>query len=108
MSVCYAPDHFLVDLVYLLLTLLAVLFDSTGTHTPNFEIVMELLKVSPELLFIVDHRGATPLTYVPREAWGTWCDFLQENRHFLREMVKSLRFDRARYYVKNMVPCLKF
>lgn len=95
--------------LHLLLTLLAhVSFLKTGTHTPNFEVVMELLKVSPELLFIVDHRGATPLTYVPREAWGEWCEFLQDNRHFLREMVKSLRFDRARYYVKTMIPYLKF
>lgn len=84
------------------------LHDACWTHKPNFEVVMLLLQTSPELLFIVDHRGATPLTYVPREAWGTWCQFLQDNRQFLRDMVKGLRFDRARYFVKNMVPCLKF
>lgn len=80
----------------------------SGTTKPNFQVILELLKVAPELLFIVDHRGATPLAYIPRESWGIWCDFLQEQRIFLRDMVKSLRFDRARYYIKNMVPCLKF
>jgi hypothetical protein len=84
------------------------LHDACWTHKPNFAIVMELLEVSPELLFIVDHRGFTPLTYAPKETWGMWCEFLQENRQFLRDMVKSLRFDRARYFIKTMVPCLKF
>jgi len=84
------------------------LHDACWTHKPNFDVIMLLLQTSPELLFIVDHRGATPLTYVPREAWGVWCEFLQENRQYLRDMVKGLRFDRARYFVKNMVPCLKF
>lgn len=84
------------------------LHDACWSHKPNFEIVMELLRVSPELLFIIDKRGFTPLTYVPREAWGKWCNFLQDHRQFLRDMVKSLRYDRARYFVKTMVPCLKF
>lgn len=84
------------------------LHDACWSHKPNFDIVMELLRVSPELLFIIDKRGFTPLTYVPREAWGKWCNFLQEHRQFLRDMVKSLRYDRARYFIKTMVPCLKF
>ncbi|CAB9509533.1 SMC6 complex localization factor protein 1 [Seminavis robusta] len=84
------------------------LHDACWTHHPNFDVIMLLLETSPELLFIVDSRGFTPLTYVPREAWGAWCEWLQEHRMFLRDMVKTLRWDRARYFVKTMVPCLKF
>lgn len=83
------------------------LHDACWTERPNFQLIYMLLQSSPELLFVQDHRGHTPLTYVPRTQWGKWCEFLQKNRVFLRASVRSLRFDRAKYLVRSCIPCLK-
>jgi hypothetical protein len=83
------------------------LHDACWTDTPNFKLVYLLLQVAPELLFVQDHRGHTPLAYVPRRRWGAWNAFLQKHRVFLRASVRSLRFDRAKYLVRSIVPCLK-
>jgi len=83
------------------------LHDACWTETPNFPLVYALLESSPELLFVQDHRGHTPLSYAPKKCWGQWNAFLQKHRIFLRASVRSLRFDRAKYYVRTIVPCLK-
>lgn len=83
------------------------LHDACWTENPNFPLVYALLESSPELLFVQDHRGHTPLSYAPKKCWGAWNGFLQKNRIFLRASVRSLRFDRAKYLVRNIVPCLK-
>ena len=83
------------------------LHDACWTDRPNFDLIYRLLQSSPELLFVQDHRGHTPMTYVPRKRWGEWCDFLQKHRVFLRASVRSLRFDRAKFLVRNYMPCLK-
>ena len=59
------------------------LHDAAWTHEPNFELVKLLLQACPDLLFITDNRGFTPLAYVGRQLWADWCQFLQENRELL-------------------------
>jgi len=81
--------------------------DACWTADPKFPLVFALLESSPELLFVQDHRGHTPLSYIPRKCWGQWNGFLQKNRVFLRASVRSLRFDRAKYLVRSIVPCMK-
>ncbi|CAB9502724.1 ANK [Seminavis robusta] len=83
------------------------LHDACWTENPQFSLVYALLESSPELLFVQDHRGHTPLSYAPRKVWGHWNGFLQKHRIFLRASVRSLRFDRAKYLARTIVPCLK-
>lgn len=83
------------------------LHDACWNTAPNFPLIYALLESSPELLFVQDHRGHTPLSYAPKRVWGEWNAFLQKNRVFLRASVRSLRFDRAKYLVRNIVPCMK-
>jgi hypothetical protein len=54
------------------------LHDACWTAKPQFEIIKMLLDESPDLLFLTDKRGFTPMAYVPREHWGQWCLFLEE------------------------------
>lgn len=59
-----------------------VLHDACWTvHAPqNWDCIELLLDACPDLLFVRDCRGSTPLQYVPREHWGDWCRFLRR-RH---------------------------
>jgi hypothetical protein len=57
--------------------------DACWTNKPVFELVEVLLEVCPELLFVADKRGYSPLQYVRREFWGVWCRFLDANEHRL-------------------------
>ena len=54
------------------------LHDACWTAKPNFEIIELLLDASPDLLFITDKRGFTPMAYVPKENWCQWCIFLEQ------------------------------
>ena len=54
------------------------LHDACWTAKPNFEIIELLLDASPDLLFITDKRGYTPMAYVPKENWCQWCIFLEQ------------------------------
>jgi hypothetical protein len=54
------------------------LHDACWTAKPNFEIVAMLLDACPDLLFLTDNRGYTPLAYTSREHWGQWSLFLEQ------------------------------
>jgi hypothetical protein len=54
------------------------LHDACWTASPNFEIIEMLLDSSPDLLFLTDIRGFTPMAYVPKEHWQDWCFFLEQ------------------------------
>lgn len=56
------------------------LHELAWTDTPNFEMVKLVLMPSPELLYVKDSRGFTPLSYVGRNNWEKWCEFLESNR----------------------------
>jgi hypothetical protein len=54
------------------------LADACWTSSPNFEVIGYLLDQCPDLLYITDSRGFSPLAYAPREHYGAWCQFLKE------------------------------
>jgi hypothetical protein len=54
------------------------LADACWTSNPNFELIGYLLDKCPDLLYITDSRGFTPLAYASREHFGAWCKFLKE------------------------------
>ena len=64
-----------------------VLHDACWTHTPNFDLMKLILARCPDLLLITDQRGFTPLQYVGRQHWNSWCDFLKENKDLVRPKI---------------------
>lgn len=52
------------------------LHDACWTARPSFETVRAILDVDVRLLRVVDCRGASPLSYVKRENWKEWIEFL--------------------------------
>jgi Ankyrin repeats (3 copies) len=52
------------------------LHEACWTAKPNWNIINLLLDHCPDLLYITDNRGHSPLAYVPKEVWGDWCKFL--------------------------------
>jgi hypothetical protein len=52
-------------------------------NIPNFEMAKLIIVPFPELLYIKDSRGYTPLSYVGRKNWEKWCEFLEANRDIL-------------------------
>ncbi len=59
------------------------LHDVCWVTKPNFQIVTNLLKVSPDLFIIGDSRGFTPLQYVKKDQHGAWSDFLEQNEELV-------------------------
>lgn len=54
------------------------LHDSMWTSKPNWEILTMLLNACPDLLYITDKRGSTPLSYIPKAHWSDICHFLEQ------------------------------
>jgi hypothetical protein len=59
------------------------LHDAAWTDEPNFELVKLVIQRCPDLLYIADNRGFTPLAYVGKQRWSDWCEFLEANRELL-------------------------
>jgi Ankyrin repeats (3 copies) len=53
------------------------LHDACWVHTPNFELMDVVLSKSPDLLFIKDRRGHTPLGFARRDQWKAWNDYIK-------------------------------
>lgn len=56
------------------------LHDAAWTERPNFKVVHRLLLHEPDMIFVRDNRGNSPLAYIPRQNWGVWNQFLKENQ----------------------------
>ena len=56
------------------------LHDALWTQEPEFDLVELLVRVCPDLLLITDKRGFTPLSYVRRDHWIPWCQFLDDHK----------------------------
>ena len=52
------------------------LHDACWAHTTNFELVDLILKDCPDLLYIRDKRGNTPLSYLKQAKWAAWSTYL--------------------------------
>jgi hypothetical protein len=57
--------------------------DACWTAEPNLPLIKFLVAEWPDLLFVADKRGFTPLQYVRNTHYATWCDFMNENKHLL-------------------------
>jgi hypothetical protein len=53
------------------------LHDAFWTSEPNFELVDFIINRSPDLLYVKDRRGNTPLSFVRRLNWGIWVNYLK-------------------------------
>ena len=52
------------------------LHDACWTSVTNFEVISFLLDACPDLLYMKDRRGFTPLDYVRPGEYEIWCDYL--------------------------------
>lgn len=52
------------------------LHDACWTGETNFDVIDMLLDKCPDLLYITDKRGFTPMAYVRKEHWDDWCIYL--------------------------------
>jgi hypothetical protein len=66
------------------------LHDACWTVEPNFELMDILIGKAPDLLLISDARGHTPLSYVRREHWDMWINYLNGMGESLKPV--SLQF----------------
>lgn len=72
-----------------------VLHDACWNASPNFACIALLVQACPDLLLVADNRQLTPLAYVPKDAWGDWCSFLQERSEWLvpRQIIHKVNAD---------------
>lgn len=60
------------------------LHDACWTDEPNFELVKVIITKCPDLLYISDNRGFTPLEFIGNTGkWREWHAFLDENESIL-------------------------
>ena len=59
------------------------LHDACWSHKPNFGLIKQLIVKCPDLLYISDNRGFTPLSYVGKPCYRQWCKFLRDNQDIL-------------------------
>ncbi|KAG7338497.1 ankyrin repeat domain protein [Nitzschia inconspicua] len=52
--------------------------DACWTISPNWELMDLIVEQCPDLFFVEDVRGHTPLDYVRMEHWPSWIDYLCE------------------------------
>ncbi|CAB9516168.1 ANK [Seminavis robusta] len=52
------------------------LHDACWAHTTNFELIDLILTACPDLLYIKDKRGNTPLSYLRKDKWASWNKYL--------------------------------
>ena len=50
--------------------------DAFWTCEPNFALVDLLVRKCPDLLYVSDKRGHTPLAYARRNHWGKWSEYI--------------------------------
>lgn len=65
------------------------LHDACWTPSPNFTLVDTILKKCPDLLFIKDKRGHTPLFYARQNHWEQWIRHLESK---MESIVPSEQF----------------
>lgn len=53
------------------------LHDACWAHRTNFELIDLILTHCPDLLYIQDKRGHTPLSYLRQDKWAAWNKYLQ-------------------------------
>jgi len=59
------------------------LHDAFWTAEPNYDLVTLLISEVPEFLGVRDVRGHTPLDYVRKGDYPSWCNYLEEKKELL-------------------------
>jgi hypothetical protein len=59
------------------------LHDCCWAADPAFEVAELILAVDPRLFYMTDLRGAVPLTYVRKEHWPLWIEYLESKKDIL-------------------------
>jgi len=57
--------------------------DACWVSSTDFDLIDLLLKESPDLLFIKDKRGFSPLQYVTNSSYAEWSDFLNKRKDLI-------------------------
>jgi hypothetical protein len=61
--------------------------DVAWTHKPDFGLARKLLLQCPDLLYIKDQRGFTPMNYAGPATWRAWCKFFDNNAELLQPRI---------------------
>ena len=56
-----------------------ILHDAAWTCEPNFDLIELILKECPDLLYMSDRRGHTPILYARKSHWSAWNKFLKSH-----------------------------
>jgi hypothetical protein len=56
------------------------LHDCCWAADPAFEVAEIILAADPRLFYMTDSRGAVPLTYVRKEHWPLWIEYLESKK----------------------------
>ena len=65
-------------------------------YKEQFDSVKLIIRYAPELLFVQDKRGFTPLNYVPKDSWKDWRRFLERYRKLIRCKAQLITFQQSR------------
>jgi hypothetical protein len=68
------------------------LHDCCWAADPAFEVADIILAVDPRLFYMTDSRGAVPLSYVRKEHWPLWIEYLESKKDALWPM-RDLKTD---------------
>jgi hypothetical protein len=67
------------------------LHDAFWTPEPNFELIDLLVGKCPDLLFVKDKRGDTPLCYTRQNHWSKWSEYLKSRSDILEPVSLHVR-----------------
>jgi hypothetical protein len=59
------------------------LHDCCWAADPAFDVAELILAADPRLFYMTDTRGAVPLSYVRKEHWPAWIDYLESKKDIL-------------------------
>lgn len=60
-----------------------ILHDAAWASEPNFDLIELIITECPDLLYMKDRRGHTPISYARRSHWALWNSFLKERAHLV-------------------------
>lgn len=60
-----------------------ILHDAAWACEPNFELIQLILEQCPDLIYLKDQRGHTPLSYARKSHWAAWNKFLESRSDLL-------------------------
>ena len=68
-----------------------ILHDAAWACEPNFELLELILTECPDLLYMRDRRGDTPISYARKSHWPAWNKFLKQKAELLIPTICSVK-----------------